>query len=73
MPDRRKAAVKWSAEEIGRLIALYQKHLGQWAKMKRADERSSSPKLTIRTGVDLKDKMRTLKKWLLRYVPIRLD
>jgi len=72
MPDRRKAAVKWSAEEIGRLFALYQEHLGQWAKMKRADERSSSPKLTIRTGVDLKDKMRTLKKWLLRYVPVRL-
>jgi hypothetical protein len=73
MPDRRKAAVKWSAEEIGRLVTLFQKHLGQWAVMKRADEQSSSPKLTIRTSVDLKDKMRTLKKWLLRYFPARLD
>ncbi|KAJ5753309.1 Peptidoglycan-binding Lysin subgroup [Penicillium odoratum] len=66
IPDRRKAAVKWSAEEIGRLVALFQEHLGQWATMKRADEQSSSPRLTIRTSVDLKDKMRTLKKWLLR-------
>ena len=35
-----------------------------WAFIKQLDEQSSHPKLSLRTQVDLKDKVRNIKLWL---------
>lgn len=59
--------IGWIEEEVARLLRLWMRMGNRWAEIKRIDAESEQPRLTLRTDVDLKDKLRTIKKWMLRY------
>ena len=61
-----RAKVPWSLKETRRLVRLWEKHPNEWAKIERLDQASDDPQLTTRTPVDLKDKMRNVKIWMLK-------
>lgn len=65
-PDRRRRPTPWSAAENQRLITLWMEHGNSWSLIKEIDDFSPQPKLGIRTQVDLKDRLRTVKSWMLR-------
>jgi hypothetical protein len=61
-----RAKLPWSLKETRCLVRLWEKHPNEWAKIERLDRASSDPQLTTRTQVDLKDKMRNVKMWMLK-------
>jgi hypothetical protein len=61
-----RAKLPWSLKETRRLVRLWENHPNEWAKIKRLDRASDDPQLTTRTQVDLKDKMRNVKIWMLK-------
>ena len=58
--------LKWRPPEVKRLLRLWFQHGNSWARIKTIDDQSSEPQLKDRTQVDLKDKVRTIKAWMLR-------
>lgn len=57
---------KWTKREVKRLLKLWFLHGNAWSQIKAIDTRSSLPQLSNRSQVDLKDKLRTIKAWMLR-------
>lgn len=64
---RRRLYMLWSREEIATLIRLWSAYGNAWAYIKDMDDRSVKPVLQHRTQVDLKDKIRNIKQYMLRY------
>lgn len=58
--------LKWRKREVKRLLRLWFEHGNSWARIKAIDDRSAEPQLQDRTQVDLKDKLRTIKAWMMR-------
>lgn len=61
-----RAKLPWSSKETERLVRLWEKHPNEWARIERLDRASDDPQLATRTQVDLKDKMRNVKMWMLK-------
>ncbi|KAJ5215592.1 uncharacterized protein N7498_001999 [Penicillium cinerascens] len=61
-----RVKVFWSLNETRRLVRLWERHPNEWAKIERLDRASDDPQLTTCTQVDLKDKMRNIKIWMLK-------
>lgn len=62
----RRRYTRWSGAEMARLMKLWLQYPNDWARIKEIDRTSSDPKLGMRTDVDLKDKLRTIKMWCLK-------
>ncbi|KAJ5117446.1 hypothetical protein N7448_011078 [Penicillium atrosanguineum] len=63
--------LKWRNREVKRLLRLWFEHGNSWAQIKAIDDQMAEPQLKDRTQVDLKDKLRTIKAWMLRQeIPI---
>lgn len=58
--------LKWRKREVKRLLRLWFEHGNSWAQIKAIDDQMAEPQLKDRTQVDLKDKLRTIKAWMLR-------
>jgi hypothetical protein len=70
-PHRGRVArvrIGWSKYETRRLINLWQLYGNAWSQIKDADAEMEPPRLTNRTQMDLKDKMRNVKAFMVRFV-----
>jgi hypothetical protein len=56
----------WSEDEIKRLIHLWIIHGSRWSQILKIDARMSPPSLLHRSQVDLKDKIRNIKIYMMR-------
>jgi hypothetical protein len=61
-----RVRIGWSKNETRRLIKLWQLYGNSWSQIKGADEEMEPPRLTNRTQIDLKDKMRNVKAFMAR-------
>lgn len=61
-----RVRIGWSKKETRRLIKLWQLYGNCWSQIKGADEEIEPPRLTHRTQLDLKDKMRNVKAFMAR-------
>lgn len=61
-----RARIPWSLEEAQTLIELWLQLGNQWGVIKDVDLAADHPHLSQRTSVDLKDKMRNVKAWMIR-------
>jgi hypothetical protein len=66
--NQRRPRRPWSATETDRLLDLWKRYGNNWAVIKEEDESMAPSVLGDRSIVDLKDKMRTVKVGLLRWV-----
>lgn len=53
-------------KELCQLLKLCREYGTQWSLIKEVDSEQASPKLENRTQVDLKDKARNVKMWMMR-------
>lgn len=63
---RRRPRLPWSMKELCQLLKLCREYGTQWSLIKEVDSEQASPKLENRTQVDLKDKARNVKMWMMR-------
>lgn len=65
-PKQRRYTVRWTEEEEDRLVQLFLKYGPSWEFILAKDKRMGQVISDHRTGVDLKDKLRTVKIKMMR-------